>query len=108
MDPVVCETGEDGDCRSHPRRQLSQAKVRVKTSHLTLAEVSHLQCLDVVEVGNPQVFGAGVLLWCCLFMEGDIKQHGVGDMHGSQQAKKGNKGNQHGVEGRVGDGLRAS
>ena len=88
MDPVVGETGEDGDRCSHPRRHRSQAKVSAKMTQLTLAEVRHLQCLDVIEVDNPQVFGAGVLLQRCLFVEGDIKQHNIGDVRGSQQAKK--------------------
>ena len=73
-------------------------------TQLTLAKVRHLQCLDVVEVGDPQVFGAGELLRRCLFVEGDIKEHGVGNVRSSQQAKKGNKGNRHGVKGRVEDG----
>ena len=53
MDPVVGMAGEDGDRRSHPRRQRSQAEVSVEMTQLTLAEVRHLQCLDVIEVGKP-------------------------------------------------------
>ena len=37
-------------------------------------------------------------------MEGDIIELSVGDVRGSQQAKKSNKGDRHGVEGRVEDG----
>jgi hypothetical protein len=37
-------------------------------------------------------------------MEGDIEEHSVGNVCGSQQAKKGNEGDRHGVEGRVEDG----
>ena len=71
---------------------------------LTLAEVCHIQCLDVVEVGDPQVFGVGVLLRRCLFVEGDIEEHGIGGVRGLQQAKKSNAGNPHRVKGRVEDG----
>ena len=54
VDPVVLGVaGEDGDRRSHPRRQRSQAEVSVEMTQLTLIEVHHLQCLDVVEVGKP-------------------------------------------------------
>ena len=34
-------------------------------------------------------------------MEGDIEEHGISNVRGSQQAKKGDKGDRHGVEGRV-------
>ncbi len=48
VDPVVGVAGEDGDCCSHPCRQCSQAEVSVEKTQLTLAEVHHLQCLDVI------------------------------------------------------------
>ncbi len=53
VDQLVVVTGEDGGHRSHPRHQRSQAKVSIKMAQLTLSEVCHLQCLDVVEVGKP-------------------------------------------------------
>jgi hypothetical protein len=37
-------------------------------------------------------------------MEGDIEEHSVVNVRGSQQAKKGNESDQHGNEGRVEDG----
>jgi hypothetical protein len=53
VDLIVGVAGEDEDRRSHPHRQCSQAEVSVETTQLTLAEVHHLQCLEVVEVGDP-------------------------------------------------------
>jgi hypothetical protein len=37
-------------------------------------------------------------------VEGNIEEHSVSNVRGSQQAKKGNEGDQHGVEGRIEDG----
>ncbi len=53
MNLVVGVAGEDGDRRSHPRRQRSQAEVSVEMTQLTLANMRHLQCLNVIEVGKP-------------------------------------------------------
>ena len=50
---MVRAAGEDGDRCSHPRRQRSPAEVSVEMTQLTLAEVPHLQCLEVVEIGEP-------------------------------------------------------
>jgi hypothetical protein len=36
-------------------------------------------------------------------VKGDIEEHSVSNVRGSQQAKKGNEGDRHGVEGRVED-----
>jgi hypothetical protein len=69
-----------------------------------MVEARHFQRLNVADVSNSKVFGTGELPWRKLLVEGNIKEQGVGHMGGTQQAKKGNKGDQHGVEGHVEDG----